>query len=135
MRLEFTLANWKLKIHLSKDKAMVIKNSEMKTQVRHELKGGNGDIHFLNYADCSEFKNCRLLSEMTIPVNASIGEHTHIAETEYYIVLSGKGLVVDNGSEKVVEDGDLIVTNGGETHEIKNIGSVPLKIIAIIVTY
>lgn len=23
---------------------MVIKNSEMKTQVRHELKGGNGDI-------------------------------------------------------------------------------------------
>lgn len=113
---------------------MVIKNSEMKTQVRHELKGGNGDIHFLNYADCSEFKNCRLLSEMTIPVNASIGEHTHIAET-YYIVLSGKGLVVDNGSEKVVEDGDLIVTNGGETHEIKNIGSVPLKIIAIIVTY
>ena len=28
---------------------MVIKNSEMKTQVRHELKGGNGDIHFLNY--------------------------------------------------------------------------------------
>ena len=82
---------------------MVIKNSEMKTQIRHELKGGNGDIHFLNYADCSEFKNCRLLSEMTIPVNASIGEHTHIAETEYYIVLSGKGLVVDNGSEKVVE--------------------------------
>jgi len=63
---------------------MVIKNSEMKTQIRHELKGGNGDIHFLNYADCSEFKNCRLLSEMTIPVNASIGEHTHIAETEYY---------------------------------------------------
>ena len=58
---------------------MVIKNSEMKTQIRHELKGGNGDIHFLNYADCSEFKNCRLLSEMTIPVNASIGEHTHIA--------------------------------------------------------
>ena len=112
---------------------MVIKNSEMKTQIRHELKGGNGDIHFLNYADCSEFKNCRLLSEMTIPVNASIGEHTHIAETEYYIVLSGKGLVVDNGSEKVVEDGDLIVTNDGETHEIKNIGSTPLKIIAIIV--
>lgn len=93
---------------------MVIKNSEMKTQVRHELKGGNGDIHFLNYADCSEFKNCRLLSEMTIPVNASIGEHTHIEETEYYIVLSGKGLVVDNGSEKVVEDGDLIVTSLNE---------------------
>ena len=114
---------------------MVIKNSEMKTQIRHELKGGNGDIHFLNYANCSEFKNCRLLSEMTIPVNASIGEHTHIAETEYYIVLSGKGLVVDNGSEKVVEDGDLIVTNDGETHEIKNIGSTPWKIIAIIVIY
>lgn len=37
--------------------------------------------------------------------------------------------------KRLSEDGDLIVTNGGETHEIKNIGSVPLKIIAIIVTY
>lgn len=114
---------------------MVIKNKEMETQIRHNLKDGQGEIHFLNYANCSELKNCRLLSEMTIPVNASIGRHTHIGETEYYIIHDGKGIVVDNGVETVVEKGDLVITNDNETHEIRNAGAIPLKITAIIITY
>lgn len=56
---------------------MVIKKENMSTVVRSRLKGGMGDISFLNFADCKYFRNCRLLSEMTLPVGASIGEHTH----------------------------------------------------------
>lgn len=43
---------------------MVLKKENMLTTVRSSLKGGNGDITFLNFADCTKFKNCRLLSEM-----------------------------------------------------------------------
>ncbi len=114
---------------------MVLKNENMSRTVRSGLKGGKGDISFVNFADCTEFKNCRLLSEMTIPVGASIGEHTHINESEYYIIKEGLGLAVDNGVERTVKSGDLIVTNHGESHKLVNIGEEPLKVIAIIITY
>ena len=68
---------------------MVYKKENMTTSVRSNLKGGEGDISFINFADCTDFKNCRLLSQMTIPVGGSIGEHTHINESEYYIITEG----------------------------------------------
>ena len=51
---------------------MVYKKENMTTSVRSNLKGGEGDISFINFADCTDFKNCRLLSQMTIPVGGSI---------------------------------------------------------------
>lgn len=114
---------------------MILKKKDMATVVRSELKGGKGDITFLNFADCTDFKNCRMSSEMTLPVGASIGEHIHNNESEYYIISEGTGIAVDNGVEKNVESGDLVVTNHGESHKLVNTGNVPLKVIAMIVTY
>ena len=114
---------------------MVYKKENMKTYVRSNMKGGEGDISFIDFADCTDFKNCRLMSEMTIPVGGSIGGHTHINESEYYIITEGTGTVVDNGVEKTVEKGDLVVTAHGESHKLANTGDVPMKVIAIIITY
>lgn len=41
---------------------MVLKKENMSTVVRSRLKGGRGDISFLNFADCTGFRNCRLLN-------------------------------------------------------------------------
>ncbi len=41
---------------------MVLKKENMSTVVRSRLKGGGGDISFLNFADCTGFRNCRLLN-------------------------------------------------------------------------
>ena len=114
---------------------MVYKKENMTTSVRSNLKGGEGDISFINFADCTDFKNCRLLSQMTIPVGGSIGEHTHINESEYYIITEGTGMAVDNGVEKALEKGDLVVTAHGESHRLVNTGDIPMKVIAIIITY
>lgn len=46
---------------------MVVKPNNMEKQVRSELKGGKGDIHFLNCVSKDTIPNCRLLSYMTIP--------------------------------------------------------------------
>ena len=46
---------------------MVVKSNNMEKQVRSELKGGKGDIHFLNCVSKDTIPNCRLLSYMTIP--------------------------------------------------------------------
>ena len=60
---------------------MVVKLNNMEKQVRSELKGGKGDIHFLNCVSKDTIPNCRLLSYMTIPPEGSIGEHEHVEET------------------------------------------------------
>ena len=74
---------------------MVVKSNNMEKQVRSELKGGKGDIHFLNCVSKDTIPNCRLLSYMTIPPEGSIGEHEHVEETECYVIKSGKGVVID----------------------------------------
>lgn len=39
---------------------MVLKKENMSTVVRSRLKGGKGDISFLNFADCTDFRDCCL---------------------------------------------------------------------------
>lgn len=43
---------------------MIIKQKDMATEVRQNLKGGSGDISFVYMVDKSQTKNCRLLSEI-----------------------------------------------------------------------
>jgi len=116
---------------------MVIHRNEMKSEIREKLRDGKGNATFIHLADCAgnKEKNVRLLSEVTLPPNASIGRHNHENETEYYIILSGSGIVDDNGKEVTVKTGDIVITGGGAFHSIANNGSVPLIFHAIIVTH
>lgn len=113
---------------------MVIKKAIMSTEVRSNLKGGEKEISFINHIR-EKMINCRLLAEMTIPIGGSIGEHTHINETEYYIIQNGEAIVLDNGNMHTAKTGDVIVTSHNESHSILNNGDSPLKITAIIVTH
>lgn len=114
---------------------MVIERTSMPTEIRSNLKDGQGEISFVNYLDKDKMVNCRLLSEMSIPINGSIGEHTHTNETEYYIIHEGTAVVLDNGNKQFAKAGDVIVTGHNESHSIINNGNIPLKITAIIVTH
>ena len=113
---------------------MIFKPKEMRTQVRSIMKDGVGDVTIRHMVECDDLPNIRFLGEMTLPAGASIGDHTHAAETEYYIITDGIGIVNDNGEDKRVGRGDVIVTGGGATHRIKNAGSTPLVITAFNVT-
>ena len=122
-------------ISRAKVKKMVIKQNEMSIQVRPNLKGGKGNINFVNLVDVESMKNCRLMTKMTIPVGASIGEHKHESETEYYLIQSGCVKVIDDQIENIVGTGDVVITDSGCSHSIINIGDAPAIIIAIIITY
>lgn len=113
---------------------MIFKPKDMRIQVRSLMKDGLGDVTVKHMVECDDLPNLRFLGEMTLPAGASIGDHTHAKETEYYIITDGIGIVNDNGVDERVGRGDLIVTGGGATHRIKNAGSTPLVIIAFIVT-
>ena len=113
---------------------MIFRPKDMRTQVRSLMKGGVGDVTVLHMVECDDRPNIRFVGEMTLPPGASIGDHTHDKETEFYIITDGIGVVNDNGKDERVGRGDVIVTGGGATHRIRNAGTTPLVIIAFIVT-
>jgi len=114
---------------------MTIQRDMMKTEVKEKMRGGEGEVKFVHLVDCEDQKNIRLLSELTLPPGSSVGFHNHESETEYYIILSGNGLVNDDGKIKPVKTGDVIITGNGASHGISNTGETPLVFHAIIVTY
>ena len=114
---------------------MVIRRNEMKTETREKMRGGEGPVKFTHLVDTGAEKNTRLLAEICLEPGCSVGYHDHQKETEYYFILSGTGMVNDDGIETAVGAGDAIVTGNGASHSIKNTGNTPLLFHAVIITY
>lgn len=101
---------------------------------KEKMRGGEGTIKITMLEKKENMKHCRLMSSIVIPAGASIGEHRHDAETEYYIILKGSAVVVDNGKDVQVSPGDVVVTGNGSSHSIRNEGDSDMEMIAVILT-
>ncbi len=114
---------------------MILKDSDFIKAEIENMYGGDGVVSIAKIQEADNMINCRLLAKVIIPVGASIGNHEHNQETEYYIILKGEGEVNDNGKKEKVSEGEVVVTVDKSKHSIKNIGSQPLEMIAAIITY
>jgi mannose-6-phosphate isomerase-like protein (cupin superfamily) len=114
---------------------MIVRRNEMRTEAKEKMRDGEGITSITHLADYEKEKNVRMLAEIILPPGASIGNHQHDSETEYYFVLSGSGMVNDDGKDTPVKAGDTVITGGGASHSISNTGDVPLVFHAVIVTY
>ena len=114
---------------------MVINRKEMKIEIKERMREGDGSTQLTYLLDGSTQKNARMFAEITLNPGCSIGYHRHDSETEYYFILSGTGIVNDDGKDVQVAQGDSIITGNGASHSIKNNGAVPLVFHAVIVTY
>ena len=114
---------------------MVIRRSEMIVEERERMRDGEGKAQLRYLLDGSTQKNARMFAEITLNPGCSIGYHRHDSETEYYFILSGTGLVNDDGKEIEVKPGASVITGNGAFHSIKCTGSEPLVFHAVIVTY
>ncbi len=113
---------------------MIIRKEDMPGETRDNMRGGNGKIDILHLVSREKMDNCRLMAEITVPINGSIGEHRHDNEAEYYIIKEGRGTVIDNNQKKEIRAGDIVITGDGESHSILNTGAAPLRFIAVIIT-
>lgn len=113
---------------------MIIKKSEMKHDIRKEMRGGHGEVEMLHLVDSESMVNARLLAELTLAPGSGVGYHQHDKETEYYIITEGSGTVVEDDGKKDVRKGDVVITGNGQSHSIQNTGNTPLKFIAVIIT-
>jgi mannose-6-phosphate isomerase-like protein (cupin superfamily) len=112
---------------------MIVRRESMQTEVKEQMRGGKGSVHYAYFVPNGAEKNARMLAELTLEPGSSIGCHQHDNETEYFIFIAGTGLVVDNGEEFPIKAGDVMITGNGGSHSVENNGSVPLVFNAIIV--
>lgn len=70
---------------------------------------------------------------MTLQPGSSIGLHKHIANEDSYIIISGEGVFTDgNGKETRVKAGDITIARPGQSHALRNDGTVPLLFLDVI---
>lgn len=112
---------------------MIRKKSDIKTEIKEHVQNGEGKGNFSILVTPEELRgHGRMFNRIALEEGASIGLHDHTKDFEVYYILSGKGLVDDNGEDVIVEAGDVIYTADGAKHSIKNIGNEPLDFLAVV---
>lgn len=114
---------------------MIKRLKDLRQDTVSEFRGGKGELqitHFLEVEKDEFNAKGRLFAKNVLKPGASIGLHEHIGDTETYVILSGEGVVNDNGDAKPVKVGDVIITKNGEKHSIENTGAFNLEFLALI---
>jgi mannose-6-phosphate isomerase-like protein (cupin superfamily) len=115
---------------------MIKRIADMENEVREKMRGGTGSVEILHIFLKEELKGkVRLLARLRLPRGSSIGYHMHEGEEEVFYILSGTGLVTEQGVSSTVGPGDAVLTGGGGGHSIENRGPEPLELIATILVY
>lgn len=115
---------------------MITRSSEMPRGTRVAMRGGKGSVQVDHWFKPADFgAKVRMCARLTLAPGSSIGTHTHNGEDEVYIVLSGKGIIEENGKWVPIAAGDAILTGKGHSHGVENNGTEPLVIAAVIAQY
>jgi mannose-6-phosphate isomerase-like protein (cupin superfamily) len=115
---------------------MLKRNKDMRTEVKHQLRGGSGCVDFIHIFETGDLHaKSRLIANLKLQPGCSIGVHEHIDEEEIYYVLKGSGTLIENGKEQLISAGDAALTKSGASHSIENRGKEPLEMLAIILLY
>lgn len=112
---------------------MLIQQSQLVTEVRERMRGGDGHANLHMLAQDMLPKGSRFCAVMELEPGCSIGSHAHDKETEVFHFISGSGEVDDNGTPKAVHAGDTMVTGGGAGHGVRNTGSETLRFFAVVI--
>ena len=72
---------------------------------------------------------CSQAAEMVLPPGECEGgpDNRHKGADQWLFVLSGRGEAVVNGKKQKLGKSTLLLIERGDTHEIRNTGSTPLK--------
>jgi len=74
-------------------------------------------------------------AEMTLAPGRSTGgpDNAHADSDQWLFVVSGSGVATVEGDDVRLSEGDLVVVEAGETHEIANDGDDPLETLNVYV--
>lgn len=106
---------------------------DVECRVNKNVRGGEGEIvarYYLNENSSKLRFNSLNLNEME--PGATIAEHPHAGEDEFYYIVEGRGTGILNGEKFEVGPGDGFMCHSGSTHGILNkLTNQKLKFISI----
>ena len=113
----------------------MIKNfKDFNTEVRENMRGGDGSVVVSNFVTSEELNNKgRLFGKIVLKPGCGIGYHVHENDSELFYIMKGTALYDDNGEKTTVRAGEVTVTPAGNGHSIKNEGTEDVELIALIV--
>ncbi|MBR7139473.1 MAG: cupin domain-containing protein [Lentisphaeria bacterium] len=116
---------------------MIRKAGEYRTELRENMRGGNGTVKIEHYWEAEKEMHAhnRMAAQLTLPPGGSIGFHNHENEDEIFVIIKGEAEADDNGKCVRLSAGDTLLTGNGAGHSIRNVGESDLVLTAIISTY
>lgn len=97
------------------------------------VQNGEGLIDIKQLATQEDmYGHVRMFSQCTVHPGCSIGVHPHEGETEFYYILKGEPVFIENGVETILHPGDVTATTNGDTHGIVNRSDTDVELIALI---
>ena len=108
---------------------MIFRSAEIPVEERTDERSGT--VKRLIGLEQMHGKN-RLFAHVVLRPGAQVSYHRHQGEFEVFYFLSGAGEVDDNGLSSPIQAGDVMFTDDGQSHAIKNTGAVDLEYMALI---
>lgn len=112
---------------------MIKKVHEIIPEIAEGVRGGNGTVTAHKLLDLFPGSAIKSVGVVRLEPGASIGEHSHEGDEDFYYCLSGHGVVIDNGVEQAFTPGTLQITRSGESQALRNTGETELVFFAALV--
>lgn len=102
-------------------------------EVAEGVRGGHGSVSAHKLLDLFPGSAIKSVGVVRLEPGATVGDHSHQGEEDFYYCLSGTGIVVDNGVEHPFNPGTLQITRSGESQAIRNTGETELVFLGALV--
>lgn len=112
---------------------MIINVNDVVPEVAEGVRGGIGTVTAHKLLDLFPGSAIKSIGIVRLEPGASVGEHSHHDDEDFYYCLSGTGVVVDNSVEKPFTPGTLQITRSGETQAVRNTGETELVFLGALV--
>ena len=97
------------------------------------VRGGKGFVTSHKLLDLYSGSAIKSVGIVRLEPGASVGDHSHQGDEDFYYCISGTGIVVDNGNEHPFTPGTLQITRDGESQAIRNVGDTELVFMGVLV--
>ena len=113
---------------------MHIKRDDIEINKMKNVQNGEGDMFFKDIwpKDMFPLKAGKFLRHVIIPPESTLGKHVHIAESELFYILNGCLEAQDGEKTVFLKQGDVLITQSGNSHSIKNNTCESAEMISII---
>ncbi|MGC6423881.1 MAG: cupin domain-containing protein [Lentimonas sp.] len=112
---------------------MIKSLNKVPADVAEGVRGGSGTVYSHKLLDLFPGSAIKSVGVVRLEPGATIGEHSHHGDEDFYFCISGTGIVIDDGQEHPFTPGVIQITRDGGSQAIRNTGETELVFLGALV--